>query len=156
MVCGRSNNNSNTHALRDKTRNTYLATTRKNSVLSTSYVRKLCFYVRGETKCATQVKKPWRNGVGNRMGDQLRTVHVSTCILSLLFFLFLFPLSYLITTCVLEYIFSDIYFILTTNKSLMYRYVWWKKNAAQLSRGYYLWPIKFIAQNAHGGRTKTK
>ena len=126
-------------------RNTYLATPRKNSVLSTSYVRKLCFYVRGETKCATQVKKPWRNGVGNRMGDQLRTVHASTCILSLLFFLLLFSLSYLITTCVQENIFSNIYFILTINKSLMY--VCWKKNAAQLSRGYYLWPIKFIDKN---------
>ena len=76
------------------------------------------------------------NGVGNRMGDQLRTVHVSTCILSLLFFLLLFSLSYLITTCVQENIFSNIYFILTIKKSLMY--VCWKKNALQLSRGYYL------------------
>ena len=142
-----------THALRGKTRNTYLATPRKNSVLSTSYLRKLCFYVRGETKCGTQVK-PWRNGVGNRMGDQLRAVHESTCILSLLFFSFTFSLSYLITTCVMENIFSNIYFILTINKSLMY--VWWMKNAAQLSRGYYLWPIKFTARNAHGGRAKTK
>ena len=67
------------------------------------------------------------------MGDQLRTVHVSTCILSLLFFLLLFSLSYLISTCVQENIFSNIYFILTINKSLMY--VSWKKTAAQLSRG---------------------
>ena len=42
----------------------------------------------------------------------------------------------LITTCVQENIFSNIYFILTIKKSLMY--VCRKKNAAQLSRGYYL------------------
>ena len=70
------------------------------------------------------------------------------------FILLLFSLSYLMTTCVLENVFSNIYFILTIKKSLMY--VCWKKNVAQLSRGYYLRPIKFIAQNAHGGRTKTK
>ena len=52
------------------------------------------------------------------------------------FFLLLFSLSYLISTCVQENIFSNIYFILTINKSLMY--VCWNKNAAQLSRGYYL------------------
>ena len=87
------------------------------------------------------------------MGDQLRTVHVSTCILSVLFYSFTFFLvlfdDYMRTGKR-----RDIYFILTIKKSLMY--VCWKKNVAQLSRGYYLRPIKFIAQNAHGGRTKTK
>ena len=117
-------------------RNTYLATPRKNSVLSTSYVRKLCFYVRGETKCVLKLKSP--------EGTGLETGWVTSCeqymyqLVSFLcyFFLLLFSLSYLISTCVQENIFSNIYFILTINKSLMY--VCWKKNAAQLSRGYYL------------------
>ena len=140
-----------THAVPSKTRNTYLATPRENSVLHASYfINKQTLLSETRSQVCPE-EQGWKlDGWPAANSTCINLYREDSHVFLSCFFRLLFSLSYLTTTCALENIFSNIYFILTINKSLR------KKNAGQLSRRYYLWPTKFIAQNAHARRTKTK